>query len=341
MKFGNPEYFFLWLALPFFIGFFIWAYQRKKAALQRFAANGLIQKLTPSAGLARQVTKWTVFCVFFFLLVVALVRPRFGLKMEMVERKGIDIMVALDISQSMLAEDIAPNRVDRAKHEISKLIDMLKGDRIGLVVFAGESFVQCPLTLDYGAAKMFLDAVSTGWVQIQGTQIGDAIRQSVEAFKSKNNKHKVLIIITDGEDHQGNAVEAARAAAQQGAVIYTIGLGTESGVPIPVSKGNGNVVYKKDNQGNLVLTKLNTSVLEEIAKEGKGKFFHAGTDLDFARIMGEIAKMEKQDLGSKNITTYEEQYQIFLLMALILIILEFLLPERSRKKEVWKGRFES
>lgn len=340
MKFGNPEYLLLWLALPLFIGFFIWAFQRKKAALHRFAAADLIQKLTPGAGLARQVVKWTLFCVFFFLLVLALVRPRFGLKMEMVERKGIDIMVALDISQSMLAEDIAPNRIDRAKHEISKLIDMLKGDRIGLVVFAGESFVQCPLTLDYGAAKMFLDNVSTGWVQVQGTQIGDAIKQSTEAFRSKTNKHKVLIIITDGEDHEGNAVEAARAAAKEGAVIYTIGLGSESGVPIPLNKGNGNVIYKKDKNGNLVLTKLNTKILEEIAHEGNGRFFHAGTDLDFSKIMAEIAKMEKQDLGSKNITTYEEQYQIFLFMALILIILEFFIPERSRKKEIWKGRFE-
>jgi Ca-activated chloride channel homolog len=339
MKFGNPEYFLLWFALPLFIGFFIWAYQRKKAALRRFAALDLISKLTPNAGLALQITKWTVFCIFFFFLVIALVRPRFGLKMEMVERKGIDIMVALDISQSMLAEDIAPNRVERAKHEISKLMDMLKGDRIGLVVFAGESFVQCPLTLDYGAAKMFLEAVSPGWVQIQGTAIGDAIKQSADAFRSKVHKHKVLIIITDGEDHQGNALEAAKAANQDGVVIYTIGLGSESGVPIPTSHGNGNVVYKKDRNGNLVLTKLNSAILEQIAMEGKGKFFHAGTDLDFSRIMGEIAKMEKKDFGSKSLTTYEEQYQIFLLMALILILLEFFLPERSRKKEVWKGRF--
>ncbi len=340
MRFGNPEYFLLWLALPVFIGFFIWVYQRKKAALKRFAALDLVNKLTPSSGLGRQITKWTVFCLFFFFLVIALVRPRFGLKMEMVERKGIDIMVALDISQSMLAEDIAPNRVERAKHEISKLIDMLKGDRIGLVVFAGESFVQCPLTLDYGAAKMFLDAVSPGWVQIQGTALGDAIKQSTDAFRSKTNKHKVLIIITDGEDHQGNAIEAAKTASEEGVIIYTIGVGSESGVPIPISHGNGNIVYKKDQSGNLVLTKLNSAVLEQIAIEGKGKFFHAGTDLDFSRIMNEIAKLEKQDFGTQNLTTYEEQYQIFLFMAIIFILLEFFLPERSRRKEIWKGRFE-
>jgi Ca-activated chloride channel family protein len=153
------------------------------------------------------------------------------------------------------------------------------------------------------------------------------------------HKHKVLIIITDGEDHQGNAIEAAKAANQDGVIIYTIGLGSESGVPIPTSHGNGNVIYKKDSKGNLVLTKLNSAILEQIAMEGKGKFFHAGTDLDFSRIMSEIAKMEKKDFGTKSLTTYEEQYQIFLLMAIIFILLEFFLPERSRKKEVWKGRF--
>lgn len=340
MRFGNPEYFLLWLALPVFIGFFIWVYQKKKAALKRFAVLDLVNKLTPGAGLGRQIAKWTVFCFFFFFLVVALVRPRFGLKMEMVERKGIDIMIALDISQSMLAEDIAPNRVDRAKHEISKLINMLKGDRIGLVVFAGESFVQCPLTLDYGAAKMFLDAVSPGWVQIQGTALSDAIKQSTDAFRSKTNKHKVLIVITDGEDHQGNVIDAAKAASEQGVIIYTIGVGSESGVPIPISHANGNIVYKKDQSGNLVMTKLNSAVLEQIAIQSKGKFFHAGTDLDFSRIMNEIAKLEKQDFGTQNLTTYEEQYQIFLFMAIILILLEFFLPEKSRRKETWKGRFE-
>lgn len=340
MRFGNPEYFLLWFALPLFVGFFIWAYQKKKAALKKFAALELISKLTPSAGLSRQIIKLILFCVFFFFLVIALVRPQFGLKMEMVERKGVDIMVALDISQSMLAEDIAPNRVERAKHEIAKLIDMLKGDRIGIVVFAGESFVQCPLTLDYGAAKMFLDAVSPGWVQIQGTALGDAIKQSTEAFRSKSRKNKVLILITDGEDHQGTTIEAAKAAAQEGVIIYSIGVGSESGVPIPVSHGNGNIVYKKDKKGNLVLTKLNTAILEQIANESKGKFFHAGSDLDFSRIMGEIAKMEKNDFGTKNITTYEEQYQIFLFIALVLILIEFFIPERIRRKEEWKGRFE-
>ena len=339
MKFGNPEYFLLWLMLPLFAGFFIWAYQRKKAALERFASLSLISKLIPSAGLSRQITKWVLFSMFFFFMVLALSRPRFGIKMEMVERKGIDLIVALDISQSMLAEDITPNRIDRAKHEISKLIDMLKGDRIGIEVFAGESFMQCPLTLDYGAAKMFLDAVSTGWVQVQGTALADAIKQSTEAFRSKSKKHKVLILISDGEDHEGKAVEAAAAAAKEGVVIYTVGVGSESGVPIPVSKGSSNIVYKKDKSGSLVMTRLNPQILEKIAVDGNGKYFHAGSNLELSQIIGEISRMEKMDLGSGKLTTYEERYQIFLLLALLMLIAEFFIPERIRKKEEWKGRF--
>lgn len=340
MRFGNPEFFLLLFLLPLFAGFFIWAYQRKISALKRFASLDLVNKLTSAAGLSRQVIKWSLFCTFFLFMTIALTRPRFGAKVEMVERKGIDIMVALDISQSMLAEDIAPNRIDRAKHEISKLIDALKGDRIGIIVFAGESFVQCPLTLDYGAAKMFLNAVSTGWVEVQGTALADAIKQASEAFRSKARKHKVMVLISDGEDHQGKAVEAAAAAAREGAVIYTVGVGSESGVPIPVSKGTGNIIYKKDASGSLVMTKLNPVILEKIAVESNGKYFHAGTDLSLSQIMQEISRMEKKDLGTANLATFEERYQYFLLIALIFLTIEFFISERSIRKQEWKGRFE-
>ena len=340
MKFGNPEYFLFWLLLPMIVGFFIWAYQRRKSALRRFASLDLIGKLTPSSDLSRQVVKWTLFCFFFFFLVLALVRPRFGVKMEMVRRTGIDLIVALDISQSMLAEDITPSRIELAKHEIAKLIDLLKGDRIGIVVFAGESFVQCPLTLDYGAVKMFLDAVSTGWVERQGTALADAISRSAEAFRSQSRKHKVLVIISDGEDQEGDAVAAAKKAANEGIIIYTIGVGSESGVPIPVKRGSDNIVYKKDKSGNLVMTKLNPLILEKIAIEGKGAYFHAGSNLELTRIIGAIASMEKKDLGASKITTYEERYQFPLALALLLLLFEFFIPERIRRKQVWKGRFE-
>lgn len=340
MRFGNPEFFWLYFCIPLFIGFFIWAYQRKQAALARFASLQLLKKMSPETGLNREILKWILFLVFFFFMVIALVRPQFGIKTEMVERKGVDIIVALDISQSMLAEDIAPNRIDRAKHEIGKFIRLLKGDRVGIVVFAGQSFIQCPLTLDYGAAQMFLDVVTTDWIQVQGTALADAISQSSKAFKTEKKKHKVLVLISDGEDHEGDAIEAAKDAARQGVRIYTVGIGSQKGVPIPLKKGGGNVVYKKDNQDNLVMTRLDSRTLEEIALEGRGKFFHAGTTLDLTQIYNEIAQMEKKDLGMNKLAVYEERYQIFLLIAFLFLLIEFLVPERIHKKKEWRGRFE-
>ncbi|MCL2182458.1 MAG: VWA domain-containing protein [Chitinispirillia bacterium] len=341
MRFGNPEYFFLLAALPVAALFFFVVYRGKTAALAKFASAKLIKKLSSSAGPARYILKSTFFCLFLIFVTFALVRPKFGVKMEMVERKGVDIMIALDISHSMLAQDLAPNRLERAKLEIRRFIGLLKGDRVGLIIFAGESFVQCPLTLDHSAAQIMLQSVKTDWVQVQGTALAEVIKQANKALGGTNRKHKVLMILSDGEDHEGNVIEAAKAAARDGVVIYTIGIGSESGVPIPVNRGGSNVVYKKDKAGNLVMTRLNPVTLEKIAIESNGKYFHAGTDLDLMRIYNEISKMEKTDFGMSKAVVYEEQYQIFLLTAILFILIEFFISERTRRKEVWKGRFES
>ncbi len=340
MRFGSIQFLWLLLAIPLLIGFFIWAWQRRQAALSRFARLKMIERLAPESAAERVIVKRTVYLLFFLFLVLALSRPQFGVKTEMIERKGVDIMVALDISRSMLAEDIAPNRLERAKHEIGKFIDLLKGDRVGLIVFAGQSFVQCPLTLDYGAAKMFLDVVTTDWVPLQGTALADAIDQATEAFRTKIKKHKVLVILSDGEDHEGAAVDAAKRAAREGVRVYTVGIGSESGVPIPVRKTGGSVIYKKDNSGNLVMTRLNPLTLEKIALECSGKYFHAGTNLDLTRIYAEIFEMEKKELGMNKVAIHEERYQIFLLIALALLLLEFFFSERIKPEQVWRGRFE-
>jgi len=340
MRFGNPEYFLLLPLVPLAALFFFIMYRRKAKLLSRFASAQLVRKLSSSAGPARYILKSTFFCLFLTFIIFALVRPKFGVKMEMVERKGVDIMVALDISHSMLAQDLAPNRLERAKLEIRKFINLLKGDRVGLIIFAGESFVQCPLTLDHAAAVIMLQSVSADWVQVQGTALAEVIRQAVRAMGGTSKKHKVLIILSDGEDHEGNVVEAAKAAAQEGVVIYTIGIGSEAGVPIPVNKGGSSVIYKKDKDGNLVMTRLNSVILEKIAIESGGKYFHAGTDLDLTRIYNEVSKMEKSDFGMTKAVIHEEQYQIFLLIAIIFILIEFFISERARKKAAWKGRFE-
>jgi Ca-activated chloride channel family protein len=338
MRFGSPEYFWLLLAMPLLVGFFMWAHQRKQQSLRKYASAAVLPRLMPGVGLTRQIVKWTLFLLFFFFLILALVRPRFGVKLEMIERRGVDIIVALDVSESMLAEDITPNRLERAKHEIAKFIDLLKGDRFGLIVFAGEGFVQCPLTLDYGAAKMFLDVVNTDWIQLQGTALSDAIDLATESFRSRSKKGKVLIMITDGEDHEGDALQAARKAAAEGVKIYTIGVGSDNGAPIPMQKSGGTIVYKKDNAGNLVMTRLDQMILEKTAAEGNGKYFHAGTNLDLTSIYDEIMKLEKADLGINKMSVYEEQYQIFLVLALIFLLLEFFVPDRIKRKSEWKGR---
>jgi Ca-activated chloride channel homolog len=341
MRFGSPHYFWLLLCVPLFIGLFIYVYQRKLAALQRFASLPLMKKLSPQDMGSRHVVRWVLFLLFFLFAVLALTRPRFGVKMEIVERKGIDVMVALDISRSMLAQDVAPSRLERAKFEIARFIDLLKGDRVGLIVFAGESFVQCPLTLDYSAAKLFLDAVTTDWVGLQGTEITEAINQALSGFKTKNNKSRVLIVLSDGEDHEGDAAAAAKKAADENVKIFTVGLGSESGVPIPINKDKGNLVYKKDNDGNLVMTKLNPVMLERIAIAGNGKYFHAGTTLDLVGIYSEIAKMEKNELGTDRLNIYEEQYQVFLVIALLFLLAEFLIPQGGKVKKEWTGRVEN
>jgi len=339
MRFGSPEYFWGLLCLPLVVAFFLWAWQARQRALRRFADIETVRRLAPGADISRQVVKWTVFLLALLALVLTLVRPRFGVRMEMVERKGVDIMIALDVSRSMLAQDIAPNRLDRAKHEIGKFIDLLRGDRVGIIVFAGESYVQCPLTLDYGAARMFLDAVTTDWIQLQGTAVAQAIDQTVEAFKTESRKHKVMVVLSDGEDNEGGAVEAAKRAAEKGVRIYAIGIGSESGVPIPMGKGTGSVVYKKDQGGNLVMTRLNPEVLDRIARETGGSYIQAGLDLALSRVATEIAQMEKKDLGSNRMSIYEERYQYFLAIAIALLLAEFFISERVRRHREWKGRF--
>ena len=340
MRFGNPEYFLLLPTVPIAALFFLLMYRRKKALLSRFASPPLARKLSSSAGPARYILKCTFFCLFLTFIIFALTRPKFGVKMEMVERKGVDIMIALDVSHSMLAQDLAPNRLERAKFEIRKFINLLKGDRVGLIIFAGESFVQCPLTLDRAAASIMLQSVNTDWVQTQGTALAEVIKQAARAMSGASKRNKVLLILSDGEDHEGGVTEAAKAAAQEGVVIYTIGIGSEAGVPVPMNKGGSNVVYKKDKNGNLVMTRLNSVTLEKIAIESGGKYFHAGTDLDLTRIYNEISKMEKSDFGMTKAVVHEEQYQIFLLIAVIFILIEFFISERAGKKAAWKGRFE-
>ncbi len=339
IEFGMPQLFWALLLIPLFVALYIQLSLARRKALNRFGDEKLVHRLLPEESFNFRPLKGFLFILGYSFLVIALAKPRFGLKLEKIEKEGIDIMVALDVSKSMLAEDIAPNRIRRAKHEITKLIDLLKGDRIGLIVFAGESFVQTPLTVDYGAAKLFLDAVNTDWISAQGTDLSGAIRLAHKSFLQTTKAAKVLIIISDGEEQQGDAIKLAKKAAADGLTIYTVGVGSDSGTPIPIARGNGEVEYKKDSKGNIVMTRLNSRVLGEIALNSNAKYFNAGVNLNLTDIYNEISEMEKSSYGVGDESRYHDQYQLFLLIALLLFMAEFFLPDYLLKTRVWRGRF--
>jgi Ca-activated chloride channel homolog len=341
-RFAYINFLYLLVLVPALIAFFIYAFRRKRKALALFGNLDLVKLLSASVSRKRQVWKAGVLVAAVLFLVIALARPQFGTKMKTVKREGQDIVVALDVSLSMMAEDIKPNRLEKARHEISTMIDKFQGDRVGLVAFAGKAFVQCPLTLDYGAAKMFLDAMEPGLIPTPGTAVGEAITRSVSCFSAQERKHKILILITDGEDHVGEPLEAAKTAAKEGVVIYTVGIGSLEGVPIPVTDERGfSTGFKKNREGGVVMTKLDELTLEKIALETGGKYYRATPgEAELNRIYDDILKMEKKSLSSKQFEQYEERFQWLVGIALFLLALEVLIPERRRVKKAWIGRFE-
>jgi Ca-activated chloride channel family protein len=265
-----------------------------------------------------------------------LANPQFGSKLEEVKRKGVDIIVALDVSNSMLCEDIRPSRLERAKQALSRLLDKLQNDRIGIIVFAGEAYVQLPITTDYGAAKLFLPGIEPDMIPTQGTAIGSAIDMAVKSFTGNDKRNKALIIITDGENHEDNAVEAVKNAAENGIITYTIGMGSPDGGPIPVYHNGVQVDFKKDQSGTTVITKLDEAMLREIAANGKGEFVRAtNSDDGLSLILDKVNKIDKKEFGSKVYTEYEDKFQYFLAAGLIILIFEFFI---STKRSEWLRR---
>lgn len=313
--------------------FFVWIFKNKEALLKQFGHIEMLYKMMPGVSIARAVWRSILFTLGYVFLVLALADPQIGTKLEDVKREGVDIVVAMDVSLSMLAEDIAPSRLEKAKHEVSKLIDILQGDRIGLIAFAGMAHVQCPLTLDYSAAKLFLRMMDTDLIPQPGTALADAIEKAMKTFNQKERKHKVLILITDGESHEGDAVKMAEEAAKEGILIYTIGLGSPQGVPIPVYDRRGNRAgFKKDRQGNVVTTKLDVETLQKIAFMTNGKYYISSSgEAELEEIYAEVNKLEKKELTSRQFTHYEDRYQIFIAIALFFFIFEMILPARNKK----------
>jgi Ca-activated chloride channel family protein len=300
----------------------------------------LVARLTGSVDHRARRIKAVMVVASVGFMVLALARPQFGTRVETVRRRGQDVMVAVDLSRSMLAEDVTPNRLDRARLAILRLIRGLDGDRIGLVAFAGEAFIQSPLTVDYTAAAMFLDAMEPDMMPVQGTDLGEALRMSLDALDQGAREDKIVVLVTDGEDHEGVIEAQLQRATSSGVRIHAVGIGSPEGVPIPET-GGGRQGFKRDEEGNVVTTRLDEAVLRQVAETTGGRYVRVATGITaFEDLVDEIAAGEGDELDTREITQFEEQYQLFLALALTLLVVEALVPERRRVAEAWGGRFE-
>lgn len=327
MKFGNPDFIYLLLVLPIFIFLYVWFNRNAARRLDGFAKAELLAKLVKDKNRIKKGWKFTAFFFILTALVIALARPQFGVEPIKIKRVGIDIMVVLDTSLSMAAEDIAPNRLAKAKKEVGKLAEAFAGNRIGLIVFSGDSAVECPLTLDVSTFNLFLNSISFNSVPVGGTDISGAMRKAVETLSVSSAKSKVIVLITDGEDHEGDPVAEAKKAAKDGIKIFTVGFGSEKGVPIPIHDENNRLTgYKKDRQGNMVLTRQNSAALEQIALYTDAVFVQSNQGAtDISPIIASIQKLEKSAITSTSFTSYVDRFQIFLGIALVLLFIEVLI----------------
>jgi len=330
MEFGNLNYLFLLWIVPVLIVFYLYAFRKRDRLLTFFCGEELVSELVPEFKRSKRGVKAFLIVLGIIFGIVALTQPQWGSHWEEIKRVGVDIMVAIDVSESMLAEDVKPNRLERAKREIVDLIEMLGGDRIGLITFAGTSFVQCPLTLDYGACKMFLDYIDTDLIPVPGTALADVIRTATKSFSKRERKSKALILITDGEDHEGEPIDAAKEAKKEGIKIFPIGVGQEGGAPIPLKDGSGG--FKKDRQGDMIITHLDETTLQKISLETGGSYVRSVTgDMDLDKIYREGIQhhIEQKQLKSTRRRRWEQRFQWFIFFALLFICTDFFVSERK------------
>jgi Ca-activated chloride channel family protein len=344
MIFAKPEYLLALLLLPAVGSLMLWANKKRLKTLAKLGDTPLLEKLTSSINWRGRRWRNVLQLLVLGLLILALARPQWGSEVRQIDQEGLQVMVALDVSQSMLAQDIKPNRLERAKLEIADLMKQLNGDEIGLVLFSGASFIQVPLTSDYYTALSYLDSADPSVISRPGTVIGDAIRTAMHGFDPALSSQKVLIVMTDGEDHETDPLAAAQDVADEDVLIYTIGFGTPEGEPIPVLDQNGAVVdYKRDQNGEIVLSKLDESTLQSIAQTGNGQYYRASADgSELQSLLGEIDGLQKDQLQSRVETRHIERYQIFLALALVLLVISEFIPDRLGEKAspAWMNRIK-
>lgn len=329
-RFAHPEFLFLLLLIPVLIAVFIYTDILKKRNLKKFGNPVLLSQLMPNVSLLRPKVKFYIQLIAVILLIIVLAQPQFGTKVETSKRQGIEVIIALDVSNSMMAQDVQPSRLENAKQVLSKLIDGMTDDKIGLVVFAGDAYTQLPITADYVSAKMFLSSISTQMVQRQGTAIGSAIDLALKSFGQKNKTSRAIIVITDGENHEDDAVGAAKLAAENDIVVHVIGMGKIDGSPIPIP---GTMSFWKDKDGNVVVSKLNELMCKEIAISGKGLYVHADNSNSALKVItSALDKMSKSDIKASAFSEYNDQFQSFAMLALLLLVIDFFVFDRRNKR---------
>ena len=330
--FAEYRYLYLLLLVPVLLLGYALLQLLRRRRVRALGDPALVEALMPSRSRSKGWVRMVLYCLAFSFFVLGLARPRTGAKLSERTTKGAEIIVALDVSNSMLAQDYSPNRLERAKLSIARLTDKLQDDRIGLVIFAGTSFVQLPVTTDYVSAKMFLGSIDTGSIPVQGTAIGDAIKLCIKSFSAQSEKSRVIVVISDGENHEDDPVAAAKQAAELGIKVYTIGVGSAEGQPIPVEGG-----LLRDKEGNIVVSKLDEETLRKVAQAGGGAYIHAGgEEFGLNPIIQDIRRMEDEEFGSVVFEEYDEQYMYFFGIALLLFVIELLIGERKPRRKLFE-----
>ena len=341
VKFQHPELFSLFLFVGLYLIFNYFYRKKENTRFEKFANDHNRKFLLNRIQFGRIKLKNILFILGTSFLIIAAIGPQIGTKLTELKREGVDLIIALDVSTSMNAVDVKPSRLEKAKYELSRLINNLKGDRVGLVVFAGTAHLHLPLTTDYAAARLFLQSISTDLISTQGTDLSSAMNLAIEQIKEDSDQYKVVVIVSDGEDHQGNIMALTQEAKNMDFMIHTLGIGTSGGGPIPILDENGNrLEFKKDRNGNIVTTKLNDAILNEIAYTAGGKYIRVENQANaIMPLLEVIDEMEKREIKAHVFSQYENRYQIFLLLALICFLMEFFISTRSTKELEWEGRF--
>lgn len=327
-RFADPAYLYVLLILPLLVVLYLYSNYKRRKNIRKFGDPALLKQLMPDVSRYRPHVKFWLLFAAIALTIVMLARPQFGSKTETVKRNGIEVVIALDISNSMMAEDVTPNRLEKAKKVISRLVDGFDNDKLGLIVFAGDAYNQLPITSDYISAKMFLESISPSLISKQGTAIGTAIELAMKSFTPQDKAGKAIIVITDGENHEGGAVEAAKEAAKKGMQVFVLGVGSPEGSPIPMEPGTTN--FRKDREGNVIVTRLNEQMCREIAQAGDGVYIRVDNTNSAQKLLDkEIAKLAKSDIESTVYTDFDEQFQAVAWIVLVLLLLELLIMDRK------------